>query len=266
MCCRAARCGVRGAPAGLVVVLAACGSAGNEGADARPLADDAWAASCAAPAAITAVEAAEAGFSNSCVHGQWSLRALTGATLPAASGPDHGIAVVPMSIPNGFDPFDPSSTFAVHVSGSGQQRTGTTSAFAQLTASLNAPSATQLGTVDATGYTGIQFYAIITTGVTGARLTVGDLDTDPVGGRCTTTPGQPTSCFDDPGAELRITTAWTKYQLPFAGLTQLGAGNPSPTGAMFPTSAITHVTWDLGIATTEPTAAWELWIDDLTFY
>jgi hypothetical protein len=255
------------APAGAVLVLAACGSVTNQAADA-PVADpDAWAASCAPPAAITTVEAADAGFSNTCVHGQWYLEALNGTTMPAAPGqPDNAVSVVPMSIPIGFDPFDPSSTFAVHVTGSGQQNTGTTFAFAQLTASLNAPSATQIGTVDATAFTGIQFYAIISTGATGARLTVGDIYTDPIGGRCTTTPGQPTSCFDNPGAQLTISTAWTKYQIPFASLTQLGFGNPSPTGAMFPKNAITHLKWDIGIPMTGPTAAWELWVDDLTFY
>jgi hypothetical protein len=67
-----------------------------------------------------------------------------------------------------------------------------------------------------TSYTGVQFYAIVNTGETGARLTVGDLYTDPVGGLCTTTPGQPMSCFDHLGARLTITTTWMKYQIPFA--------------------------------------------------
>ncbi|HEU4730473.1 MAG TPA: hypothetical protein VFT22_21390 [Kofleriaceae bacterium] len=258
------------APAGLVLVLAACGDVANRAVDPSPAdasSADAWAASCAPPAAITTVEAADAGFSNSCIHGQWVLQALNGTTMPAAPGrPDNTVPVIPMSIPIGFDPFDPSSTFAVHVTGAGQENTGTTFAYAQLTASLNAPSATQIGAVDATAFTGIQFYAIITTGETGARLTVGDLYTDPIGGKCTTTPGQPTSCFDNPGAPLTITTAWTKYQIPFDSLTQVGFGNPSPTGALFPKDAITHIKWDIGIPMTGQTLPWELWVDDLTFY
>ncbi|HEX3757558.1 MAG TPA: hypothetical protein VHW23_02590 [Kofleriaceae bacterium] len=258
------------APAGLVLALAACGSVSSNttpdaAVDAPPA--DAWASSCAPPAAITTVETADASFGNSCVHGLWFLQALNGTTTPTAPGrPDNTTPVVPMSIAIDFDPLDPSSTFAVHVTGSGQENTGTTFAFAQLTASLNAPSATQIGTVDATAFTGIQFYGIVNTGTTGARLTVGDLFTDPAGGRCTTTPGQTTSCFDNPGAQLAVSTTWMKYQIPFTSLTQLGFGNPSPVGAAFPKNAITHLKWDIGIPSTGPTAAWELWIDDLSFY
>jgi len=49
-------------------------------------------------------------------------------------------------------------------------------------------------------------------------------------------------------------------------LTQLGFGNPSPVGQAFPKEAITLLKWDLGIPSTGPTAPWELWVDDLTFY
>jgi hypothetical protein len=253
------------APAGVVLVFAACGSVKNLADDAAPA--DAWTSSCAPPALITTVETADAGFSNTCIHGQWYLEALNGTTTPVAAGrPNNLVPVVPSSITIGTDPLDPSSTFAVHVTGSGQQNKGTTFAFAQLTASLNAPSATQIGSVDASAYTGIQFYAIINTGMTGARLTVANQYTDPAGGRCTTTPGQPNSCFDHPGTQLMITTTWMKYQIPFTSLTQLGFGNPSPTGAMFPKSAITLLKWDIGIPTTDPTPPWELWVDDLTFY
>ena len=71
---------------------------------------------------------------------------------------------------------------------------------------------------------------------------------------------------DHPGFELTITTTWTKYQIPFANLVQLGFGNTSPTGAAFPKDAITLFKWDIGIPTTGPTELWELWVDDLRFY
>jgi len=187
--------------------------------------------------------------------------------VPAAPGrPNNLVPVVPSPITIGTDPFDQSSTFAVHVTGNGQQNVGTMFSFAQLTASLNTPSATQIGSVDASAYTGIQFYAIVKTGTTGARLTVANLYTDPVGGKCTTTPGQPTSCFDHPGAQLTISTTWMKYQIPFASLTQIGFGNQSPTGAAFPKNAITLIKWDIGIPMTGATEAWDLSVDDLTFY
>jgi hypothetical protein len=256
----------------LSLALAACGSVHNQAApDAAPdgaaLDGAAWNASCAPTALVTTVETADAAFSNACIHGQWFLQALNGTTNPVAVGqPDDRAPVVPTSIVIGTNPLDPSSTFAVHVTGSGQQNSGTTFSFAQLTASLNAPSSQQLGSVDVRAYTGVQFYAIVNTGTTGARLTVGNLYTDPIGKLCTTTPGQPTSCFDHPGAQLAITTTWTRYQIAFADLKQIGFGNPSPTGANFPRNAITLLKWDIGVPPSGPTPAWELWVDDLTFY
>ena len=105
----------------------------------------------------------------------------------------------------------------------------------------------------------------VNTGPSGVRLTVGNLYTDPSGGMCTTTAG-PKGCYDHPGAQLAISTTWTKYQIPFDSLTQAGFGNPSPLGAQFPRGAIVQLKWDLGIPATGPTPPWELWIDDLTFY
>jgi hypothetical protein len=107
----------------------------------------------------------------------------------------------------------------------------------------------------------------VTAAVTpGSWFTVTNLYTDPVGKLCTATAGQPTSCFDHPGANLTLTNVWTKYQIPFASLTQIGFGNPSPLGANFPRNAITLVKWDIGIPMSGPTEPWELWVDDLTFY
>ena len=254
----------------LAVALAACGSVRSDAAPPGAPPDagaDAKAASCVRAPLITTIETADASFGNACLHGRWFLQAANGTTMPPAPGrSDNTAVVVPVPITIGTDPLDPSSTFAVHVTGSGQENVGTTFSFAQLTASLDAASSTRIGSVDVTPYMGVQFYAIVNTGNTGARLTVGDLYTDPVGGLCTTTPGQPTSCFDHPGAQLTITTTWTKYQIPFASLTQLGFGNPSPVGQAFPKDAITLLKWDLGIPRTGPTAPWELWVDDLTFY
>jgi hypothetical protein len=258
----------------LAVALAACGRVGFDapppGAPPDAVTDagtDAAAARCVPVPLITTIEAADASFGNACLHGRWFLQAANGTTVPPAPGRSNNTAeVVPVAIPIGTDPLDPSSTFAVHATGSGQQNVGTTFAFAQLTVSLEAASDTPGGAVDASRYTGVQFYAIVNTARTGARLTVGDLYTDPVGGLCTTTQGQPTSCFDHPGAQLTVTTTWTKYQVPFASLTQLGFGNPSPVGQAFPRDAITLLKWDIGIPMTGPTAPWELWVDDLTFY
>jgi hypothetical protein len=57
-----------------------------------------------------------------------------------------------------------------------------------------------------------------------------------------------------------------KYQVPFASLEQIGFGNPSPTGVNFPKQAIVRLKWDIGIPPTGATEAWDLWVDDVTFY
>lgn len=246
----------------LAALVPACGSVKD------PVAGDAstWQRSCAPAPLITRVESGDPFYGDGCIHGGWYLEAFNGVTTPPIAGaPNDTTPVAPVSITLGSNPLDPTSTFAVHVSGSGQANTATEFAYAQLTAWLNTISDTQIGTIDASQYTGVQFYAIIKTGTTGARLTVGTLYTDPSGGMCTTTPG-PKGCYDNPGAQLQITTAWTKYQIPFNSLTQLGYGNPSPLGADFPKHQILHLKWDLGIPMIGPTAPWELWIDDLTFY
>ena len=73
-------------------------------------------------------------------------------------------------------------------------------------------------------------------------------------------------CFDSPGAQLTASTTWTKYQVPFASLVQLGFGNKSPVGSDFPKNKIINFKWDIGIPQTGPTGAWDIWVDDLTFY
>ena len=247
---------------GLAALLPACGSVSDPGTvDAAP--EDAWNRSCVPEALVTRVESVDPYYGTDCVHGGWYLESLNGTTSPAAS--ETPVAVAPASITLGSNPLDPTSTFAVHVSGSGQENVGTQFSYAQLTAWLNTVSETQIGTVDASKYTGIQFYGIISTGPLGARLTVGNLYTDPSGGMCTETSG-PKSCYDHPGAPLAISTTWTRYQIPFDSLTQLGFGNPSPTGAQFPKGAIVQLKWDIAIPMNGPTPPWELWIDDLTFY
>lgn len=248
---------------GLVALLSACGNVSDLPAvvDAPP--DDAWLRSCAPGPLVTRVESTDPHYGTECIHGGWYLEAFNGMTTPVASR--MPVPVAPVSITLGSSPLDPTSTFAVRVSGSGQVNAGSEFSYAQLTAWLNTVSDTQIGSVDASQYTGVQFYAIINTGPLGARLTVGNLYTEPSGGMCTTAAG-PRSCYDHPGAQLAISTTWTKYQVPFDSLTQVGFGNPSPVGAQFPKGAIVQLKWDIGIPASGPTPPWELWIDDLTFY
>jgi hypothetical protein len=250
----------------LVVVLAACGSVNEPVQPDAAAMPDAWSQNCAPAPLVTIIESASPAYGNACLHGSWYLQAFNGTTTPATVGnPDNTAAVIPSSITIGSNPLDQASTFAVHVSGNGQQNTATQPAYVQLTASLNTLSATEVGSVDASAYTGIQFYAIVNTATTGARLTVANLYTDPSGGMCTTAGGTK-GCYDSPAFQLTPSTTWTKYVVPFDKLTQIGFGNPSPLGAEFPKRAIVNLKWDIGIPKDGPTAPWELWVDDLTFY
>jgi hypothetical protein len=223
---------------------------------------------CAPPPSITTVESAAASYGNSCIHGAWTLEALNGTVSPAPAAGTTTALVAPEALSAGQNTVDPASTFAVHVTGSGQENTSIASSFAQLDASLNTLSATDVGVVDASAYTGVEFDAIIDTGPAGARLTIADLYTDPVGGQCSTAPTttDKSGCFDHPGVHIAISTVWTHYQVPFASLTQLGFGLPSPVGAEFPKSAIVRLKWDLGIPPSGATPPWSLWVDNLAFY
>jgi len=257
---------------GLVASLAGCGSVSSTPVDAPPAVDasvaDAGLRSCAATSTITTIESADDGYGGSCIRGSWTLEALNGTTSPVAVGqPGNTALVAPTALTAGQNTLDATSTFAVHVTGSGQQNTATGSSYAQLNASLNAIAPGDFGVVDASAFTGIQFDAIINTGPDGVRLTVADLYTDPIGGKCSSTPTSDKSdCFDHPGVHLATSTAWKHYKVAFADLTQLGFGLPSPTGPSFPKQAITRIKWDLGIASSGPTPDWELWIDNLAFY
>jgi endoglucanase len=78
---------------------------------------------------------------------------------------------------------------------------------------------------DASKYKGITFWAKKTgAGTTGkVRLKVPDINTDPAGKVCTD------ACFNDFGADIELTEAWTKYSFAWNDLLQeSGWGSPSP--------------------------------------
>jgi hypothetical protein len=221
---------------------------------------------CAPEALITDVQSTDPGYGNGCIRGAWTLEAVTGTTTPPVGQTDNTVLVSPVAIGMGSNPLAPSSTFAIHVSGSGQHNVPPNFGYAELFASLNHPSDDEIGTVDASMYTGIQFYGKLSFGDAGARLTVANLFTDPVGGMCTPGGTNHNDCYDNPGAAITTSTDWTLYQVPFASLEQLDYGFLSPIGDKFPKGAITHIRWDIGIPSPGEAAPWELWIDDLRFY
>lgn len=266
------RCGVGVAMSS----LAACGSVATPSnpdaagpADAAPDSTaDGRLPSCKPTAVITPVESATAGYGDSCIRGGWTLEALNGTTDPMAVGkPANTVLVSPTRLGAGENELNTASTYAVHVSGSGQATTASQSSYAQLTASLNRGSDTDVGTVDASAFIGIQFSAKLSTGVDGLRLTVGNLYTDPAGGMCVPGGTDHTDCYDNPGIALTPHDGtWQLYEVRFDQLQQLDFGLPSPVGASFPKDAITHIKWDVGIPQTGATPAWDLVVDDIKFF
>jgi hypothetical protein len=233
-----------------------------------PDAGEPWQASCVAPLPITRVEDSSPYYDGACIQGGWFLQKKNGSSVPA-SEPDISVPVQPTAISVGSNPLDPASRFAVHISGSGQANTPTVSSYVRFCAWFNLKeppfgASGTVGTIDASAYTGIQFHAIVNS-PSGALVSVSNLYTEPSGGTCTTTPG-PKACWDEPAANLPRSTAWTKYQIPFAALKQGGWGNPSPVGPDFPRNAIARINWYILIPQTGPTPAWDLWIDEVSFY
>ena len=111
------------------------------------------------------------------------------------------------------------------------------------------------GPYDASKYDGISFWAKIDSGSSsGLRVAFPDKDTQPDGGLCqASVPGN--SCWDHYGKKIDITTAWTRYQVSFNELTQIGWGRA---GAGFDRSTIYEVQFQL-----PSNAKFGVWIDDV---
>jgi hypothetical protein len=206
--------------------------------------------------AISDMEDGNAFYGTSCPKGAWYLSSKTGTVM--APAPFTGTEGLVTPVASDRAP----STKAIHVSGSAQANTTAMSydAFASLSASLNSPSATQTGAVNATAYTGVKFWGKITGTI---KVQVSNSYTHPAGLKCMPTPTT-AQCYDHPGTLLAPSTAWMEYTIPFAGLTQEAFGNPSP--AAFPKDAIYSIDFKVIVPATGPTAAWDIWVDDLTFY
>jgi endoglucanase len=110
-------------------------------------------------------------------------------------------------------------------------------------------------TYDASKYKGIAFWAKKGPGSTGkVRLKVPDVNTDPQGKVCTE------ACFNDFGADLELTDAWTRYTFAWTDLHQLsGWGSPNP-------PAITEQKlYGIQFQVNDPAANYDIWVDDLEF-
>lgn len=110
------------------------------------------------------------------------------------------------------------------------------------------------GAYNAGAYRGISFWAKVGAGgATKVRLKVPGGDTDPDGKVCT-------DCFNDFGADLELTTTWTKYTVVFSAMSQLGGwGAPHP--AALDPGKLYGVQWQINA----PGVAYDLWVDDVAF-
>ena len=123
-------------------------------------------------------------------------------------------------------------------------------AYAGMGLSLRDPKAPY----DASRYDGIAFFARRAPGsAANVRLKVPDASTDPDGGACT-------ECFNDFGVDFQVAEEWTRYVVTFSDLKQQdGWGDPQP--AAVDASALYGLQWQI----VDRGAAFDLWIDDVTF-
>jgi hypothetical protein len=197
------------------------------------------------------MEDAQSTYGNGCPKGAWSLDFGGGGTSPPRG------AVTPVAVTD-----RPSSTRAIHVMGSGQRNTTATSfdAFVTLSASLNAwPAAS--GSLNASAFTGVSFWGKITGPV---EMHVPNVNTSPAGGHCGGSGIQ--QCYDDGKATVAPSTTWTHYMIPFSSLMGSNPRFGNPPGTPFPADQIYSIDWYVVIPTTGAVSAWDIWIDDLSFY
>jgi hypothetical protein len=180
-------------------------------------------------------------------------------TLGASIVPERsdltGIPATPETIPGGRC----SSNFAMRVTGQGFNDWG-----ALLGMSLaygTRPNGEEGGIpYDASGRQGIQFWARIgDTSTDQVRVAFGDANNEPDGGLCDENGGGGTECYDTFGVFLtQLDTTWRAYRVPFTGLSQRDFGYPAEGVAV---DALYTIGFNF-----EPSAIFDFWVDDLSFY
>jgi hypothetical protein len=109
-------------------------------------------------------------------------------------------------------------------------------------------------TYDASGYTGVTFWAKAGATSTGAlRVNISTKDTDPAGGVC----APADKCNDHFGASLSITADWSQQTIMFSDLAQLGWGQSVP---KFDPTQVYAMQFQVGKGTT-----FDITIDDVAF-
>jgi len=158
-----------------------------------------------------------------------------------AQVPPMGAAFVPTMIPGG----NGMSLLAAHTNGSGFSNWGAGMGF-----DLNNDGVNPKKTYNVSAFAGITFWA---KGSPMIRFKVLVAATVPPaqGGTCMS------NCGDSHGMNIGLSQSWTQYTVPFSSLAQEGWG----TAAVFNTSTVLSVQFSVG-----PNAAFDFWIDDISFY
>jgi hypothetical protein len=168
----------------------------------------------------------------------YTIRDNLGTTIT----PAVGTTFVPATGGNG------GSARAAHITG---QIANTSPVWAGFALDFLAPQALY----NASKYTGITFFAKkgTSTAASAMRIKVPDRNTDPVGHVCTT-------CNNDFGNDLTLTTSWQQFTVRFSTMTQqAGWGAPRP-AHIDPTGLL-----GLKFQLETKGAAFDVWIDDVQF-
>jgi hypothetical protein len=143
--------------------------------------------------------------------------------------------------PTATSPARTGSQWAMHAS-------GTFSQYAGIGCVLDGAVGIKTHSINASGYTGVHFWAHGTAGMKLVLQTTGDESTAN-GGTCTN------ACFGSDSAPLAglSSTAWTEYSIPFTAVTGGTVGFQSTD------------LWSIEFGPITP-GPFEMWVDDLSFY
>ncbi|HET9934405.1 MAG TPA: hypothetical protein VFQ35_27065 [Polyangiaceae bacterium] len=114
--------------------------------------------------------------------------------------------------------------------------------------------------VDLSSFTGLRFWARVgEQNTSGIRAQFQDAQTNPEGGQCVDSPGNPEACWDGFGTALSpIDTQWRMYELKFSQMAQRGFGHQ---GSALDAAHVYGLEFNL-----EPNSVFDLWVDDLWFF